>query len=201
MPLRWIDLLSEGIEPTWQQVLSQTQRRDQRASLRKLKVDPFVYANDIHSGAVELARQAARRAGVEHLIDFRCQDAEVYRPRHPPGIIVSNPPWDQRLHGAKESWHKLAAFVSSQSSATPCSHTSSGNGEAPNSDSSGGNSNEECSVAPKEVHYGVSPAQRRSRKLDLWVLSGNEQLNARYLQQAPHKRIELRTASNNFLIF
>lgn len=177
--------MQESIASVWKRTVSEAQSRDQRASLKALSANPFVYANDHHHGAVDLARQAAQRAGVQHLIDFRCQDAGVYRPMLPPGIIVTNPPWDQRMQGAEDSWQSLATFVSgprmSENSTVPV-----------------GNGSEDGQAEARSAELSAGIAAHT--KLALWVLSGNEQLNHKYLRGKPKTRIPFRAASN-YLFF
>lgn len=66
-----------------------------KASRKKL---PFtIQASDIEPKAIEAARQNAKLAGVEHLIDFQVADfRDLNLPEHP-GIIVMNPEYGSRL--------------------------------------------------------------------------------------------------------
>ena len=58
-----------------------------------------VIASDIDPRMVDIARANAARAGVEHLIEFRVADAREIGPDAPHGIIVTNPPYGERLAG------------------------------------------------------------------------------------------------------
>lgn len=203
VPLRWIDLQADSIVPAWQRVLSHAQSRDRRAALKALNAVPFVYANDHHFGALELARQAAELAGVRHLIDFRCQDAGVYRPAQRPGIIVTNPPWDLRLHGAEDSWQALAQFTTSigsvQADRMVRSSTASRDGDV-NGERTSSGLVEETAIdqrVPSPPAASAQGARGQSSKLDLWVLSGSEKLSCRYFGNRPQVRIPIRAASND----
>jgi hypothetical protein len=70
-----------------------------------------ILANDRHAGSIDLARQAAELAGVNHLIDFTCVDIDHYAPSGGVDAIVTNPPWEKRLEDGQQAWEKLAAFM------------------------------------------------------------------------------------------
>ena len=53
-----------------------------------------ILGNDLHPGAVSLARRDAEIAGVADDIIFSQGDAGVWRPAHAPDVVVSNPPWE-----------------------------------------------------------------------------------------------------------
>ncbi|MGQ8363657.1 bifunctional 23S rRNA (guanine(2069)-N(7))-methyltransferase RlmK/23S rRNA (guanine(2445)-N(2))-methyltransferase RlmL [Glaciecola sp. 1036] len=56
-----------------------------------------IYASDLSTVLVEQAKQNAIRANVEHLIEFKQVDVLQYFPTTAPGIVVSNPPYGERL--------------------------------------------------------------------------------------------------------
>lgn len=72
-----------------------------------------IMANEIHGGALTLARRGARAAGVEEQISFSQGCAGDFRPAEPPNLVVSNPPWGLRLDEqlAAESWAILGDFL------------------------------------------------------------------------------------------
>ena len=71
-----------------------------------------ILANDWHGGALDLARRAARAAGVEECITFSEVAAASYQPEPPPSLVLTNPPWGERLdEGAEEAWHELRTFL------------------------------------------------------------------------------------------
>lgn len=63
-------------------------------------------------GALKLAEQASRLAGVEKLMSFSIGDVSKYSPRlnRKNQIVVTNPPWDVRLEGGIEAWQGLGDF-------------------------------------------------------------------------------------------
>jgi putative N6-adenine-specific DNA methylase len=66
--------------------------------------------SDIDPTMVELARENARRAGVDHLVRFYKADALVHEPRPGPGLVLTNPPWGERLGDETEAEAILTAF-------------------------------------------------------------------------------------------
>ncbi|MBM3176865.1 MAG: class I SAM-dependent RNA methyltransferase [Bacteroidetes bacterium] len=58
---------------------------------------PLIIASDIRNGAVEDARENARNAGVEHLIQFECADFRMSDIPPQAGVIVLNPEYGERM--------------------------------------------------------------------------------------------------------
>lgn len=56
-----------------------------------------IIASDIRSGAVEDARENATFAGVEDLIEFHCCDYKDTPVPEPPGVILLNPEYGERM--------------------------------------------------------------------------------------------------------
>lgn len=52
---------------------------------------------DMDFDAINIAREAARRAKVDDMIDFRQGDFFNETPPPPPGLLVMNPPYDERI--------------------------------------------------------------------------------------------------------
>jgi len=72
-------------------------RNDARKSVQKGQPNGRIIATDIDKGAVEAARQNARTAGVEHLIEFDvCDFADTEVPAGG-GIVLMNPEYGLRL--------------------------------------------------------------------------------------------------------
>jgi len=80
-----------------------TQLRDQaRQNVRK-KLPEAVVGSDVRADAIAFARANARAAGVGHLIDFEKRDiSDFHPPPGPPGIVISNPPYGERLGEEKD---------------------------------------------------------------------------------------------------
>ena len=75
-----------------------TELRDQaRRSVRK-QLTGAILGSDIRRDAIAFARNNAKAAGVGHLISFETKDLRNFRPPEgPPGTIVCNPPYGERL--------------------------------------------------------------------------------------------------------
>lgn len=58
---------------------------------------PLVYASDIDEACIALARKNAKRAGVADLIQFSVRDVADLKQAEDTGILVTNPPYGQRL--------------------------------------------------------------------------------------------------------
>ncbi len=72
-------------------------RKETRKTIRKKGLQKRIIATDIDEQAVEAARQNAKTAGVEHLIEFDvCDFAETEVPKGQ-GIILMNPEYGLRL--------------------------------------------------------------------------------------------------------
>ncbi len=56
-----------------------------------------IYASDISSEAIEIAEANARNAGVYNLIDFRVSDVKNVTVFSDKGVIITNPPYGERL--------------------------------------------------------------------------------------------------------
>ena len=77
--------------------------------------DYHITASDIDPRAVQIAQENAVRAGVEHLIDFRVADATAFSRKTERGVIVTNPPYGERLldvQQAEEIYRRFGAALS-----------------------------------------------------------------------------------------
>lgn len=63
---------------------------------------PVIQASDRDAGAVRIAQENARRAGVEDAIAFTCQAVSAIQPPQEQGWIVTNPPYGVRLSAGKD---------------------------------------------------------------------------------------------------
>jgi putative N6-adenine-specific DNA methylase len=79
-------------EEAWQKVLEE-------ALDQELEELPFkFYASDIDRTVLKAAKENARRAGVDHVIEFKAESVSTLMP--PPevkGILISNPPYGARM--------------------------------------------------------------------------------------------------------
>lgn len=72
-----------------------------------------IFVNDHHAGALALAQKDAKAAGVAGCIDFSQADIAEYEPPQPPGVVLVNPPWGERLQeeDLAGTWRKLGTFL------------------------------------------------------------------------------------------
>src|SRR5581483_2630324 len=77
--------------------------RDQaRAGVKKTLPVP-IHGSDIRKDAVDFARTSARAAGIGHLLRFDRLDLRDARPPEgPPGILLCNPPYGERIGDERE---------------------------------------------------------------------------------------------------
>ena len=82
----------------------------EEAESREFHGDYRIFASDIDPAAVAIAQENAIRAGVEDVITFSVADACAFAPPEDSGLIVTNPPYGQRLSDRKEAEALYAAF-------------------------------------------------------------------------------------------
>jgi putative N6-adenine-specific DNA methylase len=91
-------------------------RDEARAAVRKALPAP-VLGSDVRGDAVASANGNARAAGVGHLLRFERRDVRDFRPPDgPPGVILCNPPYGERIGDEKElvGLYRLLGEVFSQ---------------------------------------------------------------------------------------
>jgi hypothetical protein len=152
-----------------------------------------ILANDRHAGSIDLARQAAELAGVDHLIDFTCVDIDHYAPSGGVDVIVTNPPWEKRLEDGQQAWEKLAAFM------RRAGHSSVGSVAAVAQDPSSGSTE---FMGTGQINDKRSSDRAMTRAVDsahmipcTWVLSGNPDLEQVKGLDRPAQSIPLRVAT------
>lgn len=80
------------------------------APAREYNGDYRIIGSDIDPQAVEISRGNAARAGVTELIDFRQADAAAFDMKTQRGVIVTNPPYGERLMEKRQAEELYAAF-------------------------------------------------------------------------------------------
>ncbi len=63
---------------------------------------PVIFASDISPEAISIAKYHAKRAGVEKAVRFSVADARNFTSAIPYGVLLSNPPYGERLSDTKE---------------------------------------------------------------------------------------------------
>jgi putative N6-adenine-specific DNA methylase len=77
-------------------------RDEARRGVRKELPAPVV-GSDVRRDAVEFSKTNARAAGIGHLVRFEVRDVRDFRPPEgPPGVILCNPPYGERIGEEKE---------------------------------------------------------------------------------------------------
>lgn len=72
--------------------------------------DYRIFASDIDPKAIDIARENALRAGVADIIRFEVADAMRFDRRTERGIIVTNPPYGERIMARREAEELYAGF-------------------------------------------------------------------------------------------
>jgi len=78
------------------------QAREEALS-REFKGDYHIFASDIDPKAVEMAKENAKRAGVDGLIEFSVADARRFNRVTENGTLCTNPPYGERMMEQKEA--------------------------------------------------------------------------------------------------
>ena len=69
-----------------------------------------IWGGDIDSACIAVARENARRAGVQEHIRFETAEAADFRRKEPGGLIVCNPPYGERVMEKREAEEVYRAF-------------------------------------------------------------------------------------------
>ena len=87
----------------WQQARASAEAAEYSGEYR-------IFASDIDPRAVQIARENAVRAGVDHLIEFSVADACLFSRPTERGVIVTNPPYGERLLDQKQAEELYTRF-------------------------------------------------------------------------------------------
>ncbi len=71
--------------------------REEAGDVRKKGIKLSLLASDLSEKAVSIARYHAKRAGVEEHIRFSCADMRTFSAEEKYGVLISNPPYGERL--------------------------------------------------------------------------------------------------------
>ena len=80
------------------------------ASLAEYDGEYHIFASDIDPRAVQIAQENAVRAGVDHLISFQVADACAFSRKTERGVIVTNPPYGERLLDRQQAEELYSRF-------------------------------------------------------------------------------------------
>jgi putative N6-adenine-specific DNA methylase len=104
---RWRDVDLDA----WRQIYDDA---DARAAAGAGRL-PRLCGNDRHPGAISIAQKAIAAAGLGGAIQLGQTDARAYAPPFPPTLVVTNPPYGERLEAPPEeladSWRALGSFL------------------------------------------------------------------------------------------
>ena len=83
----------------WKQVPSRVwhEERDAARALEKRDIPFKAYGSDIDPEALSIARENARRAGVEEFVSFTQKDVRSFAPEEEKYTVIVNPPYGERL--------------------------------------------------------------------------------------------------------
>ena len=76
--------------------------REEAKDNEKRDRKPCIYGADIHPQAISIAKYHAKRAGVDKYIRFEVADARRFSATQKYGVLISNPPYGERLSEEKE---------------------------------------------------------------------------------------------------
>lgn len=76
--------------------------KEEAKDKEKRNAKPQIFASDINPKAVSIAKFHAKRAGVEDKIHFSVADARNFTSEQKYGVLVSNPPYGERLSDTKQ---------------------------------------------------------------------------------------------------
>jgi putative N6-adenine-specific DNA methylase len=78
------------------------------------RVPTVIAGSDIDPDAIRAAKANARRAGVEGDVELRCADLREATPPASAGLLVTNPPYGERIGDARRTWEALGELVRSR---------------------------------------------------------------------------------------
>ncbi len=85
-------------------------RMKDEARSREFSGDYRIFASDIDPHAIEIAKENAHRAGVDDVVHFEIADAMQFARKTKNGIIVTNPPYGERIMEKREAEGLYAGF-------------------------------------------------------------------------------------------
>jgi putative N6-adenine-specific DNA methylase len=84
--------------------------REQQSAISNPQSEIKILASDRDAGAIQMAHANAERAGVEDVIEFKCQAVSAITPPVGLGWVVTNPPYGVRISEGKDLRNLYAQF-------------------------------------------------------------------------------------------
>ncbi|MBR4942424.1 MAG: class I SAM-dependent RNA methyltransferase, partial [Clostridia bacterium] len=84
--------------------------KQEAKDLENRSAKPVIFASDVSKDAISIAKYHAKRAGVEGNIRFSVADARSFSTQLKYGVLLSNPPYGERLGEEKEVRALMSAF-------------------------------------------------------------------------------------------
>ncbi len=84
--------------------------KEEARDLEVRNAKPTIFASDISPEAISIAKYHAKRAGVADVIRFSIADARNFRSEKSHGVLLSNPPYGERLSEEEEVRSLMRAF-------------------------------------------------------------------------------------------
>ena len=76
--------------------------KEEARALERRNASPVIFGSDISPEAISIAKYHAKRAGVEKYIRFTVADARTFTSQQKYGVLLSNPPYGERLGEEKQ---------------------------------------------------------------------------------------------------
>ena len=87
--------------PNYDQQIARAVRQEAEAAIDR-QAELRIAGYDIDPAAIKLCRHHAQLAGVDKDIHFQCMDMRDISSRYPYGVVVTNPPYGERLLDDKQ---------------------------------------------------------------------------------------------------
>ena len=84
--------------------------KEEARDFERRDAKPVIFASDINPEAISIAKYHAKRAGVDGHIRFSVADATKFVCDVPHGVLLSNPPYGERLGEEKDVQKLMSAF-------------------------------------------------------------------------------------------
>ena len=95
----------------WKQIDRRVWAEEREAArAREYHGDYRIVGSDIDPKALEIARENARRAGVDDVVRFELADAMQFSRQTERGVIVTNPPYGERIMEKREAEELYRGF-------------------------------------------------------------------------------------------